>query len=113
MDVTAGGATVSVDDPVKPLELAKIVVPPCERLLATPAALTVGPAVADELQETTFVRSCVEPVLYLPVAKNGCDVPNGIEALAGVTEIETNWIGIPFPDSLTFRVPSCESVITE
>src|SRR5947208_16260119 len=44
---------------------------------------------------------------------NGCEVPNGIDELAGVTEIEISCPGRPFPDSLTLNVPSCESVSTE
>jgi hypothetical protein len=53
----------------------------------------VAAAEFDELQVTVLVRFWVLLSLYVPVAVNCCVFPNGTEAFAGVTAIETNVAG--------------------
>ena len=56
--------------------------------LAKPVLLTVATEVFEELQVTEFVRFCVLPSLYLPVAVNCCVPPFAIDGFAGVTVID-------------------------
>jgi len=56
--------------------------------LAKPVLLTVATEVFEELQVTEFVRFCVLPSLYLPVAVNCCVLPFAIDGFAGVTVID-------------------------
>src|SRR3954470_8121279 len=50
----------------------------------------VATLVVDELQIREFVRLCVLPSLYVPMAANCWVSPAGMEGLAGVTAIDTN-----------------------
>src|SRR4051812_37541608 len=46
--------------------------------------------VSEEVQLTEFVRFCVLPSLYVPVAVYCCVVPRAIDAPAGFSAIEIN-----------------------
>jgi hypothetical protein len=61
IDATAGAVTVRIVDPVKPPDIAEIVVVPCVILVAKPAALTVAAAGAEELQVDVLVKFLVVP----------------------------------------------------
>ena len=61
MDTKAGAVTVRVVEPVKPPELAEIVLVPCARLVARPPALTVATVGADEVQVGAVVKLFVVP----------------------------------------------------
>jgi hypothetical protein len=52
--------------------------------------LIVATDVADEVQVTFVVRSCVVPLLYVPVAVNCWVYPAATDAVMGVTAIEVN-----------------------
>jgi hypothetical protein len=52
--------------------------------------LIVATDVADEVQLAVVVRSCVVPLLKVPVAVNCCVLPVEIEAVLGVTAMEVN-----------------------
>jgi hypothetical protein len=61
MDTGAGAVTVSVVDPLKPPELAEIVVVPWATLVARPAAFTVATVGTEELHAAVPVRFVVVP----------------------------------------------------
>jgi hypothetical protein len=70
-------------------EVAVIVVTPIPTAIACPVArLTVATFVADEVQMTEAVTSCVLLSLNVARAMNCCRAPSGIEVLAGLTVIE-------------------------
>lgn len=58
--------------------------------VASPLTAIPTMLVFEELQDTEPVISWVLPSENLPVAVNCCDAPSGIEALEGVTEMETS-----------------------
>src|ERR1700687_3753793 len=91
--ITTGGVTVRLAVPVKDPAVALIVAVPTARATAAPVALTLAIAGPDEVHVAVFVRFCVLPSLYVPVAVNCCVSPAAIEALAGVTAIHasTGW----------------------
>ena len=82
------GLTVSAVDPFTPPQVAWIVEVPAPTAVANPVLLIVATEVFEEPQATEFVRFCVEPSLYFPVAVNCWVVPSGMEGLAGVTAID-------------------------
>ena len=61
IDTTAGAATVRVVEPLKPPELAEMVVVPWAKLVARPPALTVATADAEELHVALLVKFFVVP----------------------------------------------------
>jgi hypothetical protein len=63
---------------------------PAPTPVAKPALVIVVAAVFVEVQVTELVRFREPPSLKNPVAVNCCVVPLAIEALAGVTVIETS-----------------------
>src|SRR5436190_1956032 len=84
--------TVSVVFPEMPPKVAVIVMgPPAATDVANPcdpaALLIVATPVADELQVTWVVRSCVVLSLKVPVAVNCCFVPFAMLGVVGVTVI--------------------------
>lgn len=81
--------TVRVVEPVTAPETARIVVVPCNRAFARPAPLMVATFVLEELQVTEFVRFCVLPLVYVPVAVNCFVSPAAIAEFDGVTAIDT------------------------
>jgi hypothetical protein len=58
--------------------------------VASPLTAMLKTLVSEELHDTEPVMSCVLPSENVPVAVNCCDAPNGIEALEGVTAMETS-----------------------
>lgn len=79
-------------------ELAAIVLVPAATAVATPwlplALLTLATVGALELHTTLCVTVCMVPSVKLPVAANGCVIPDGIEGMAGVNAKETNCAGV-------------------
>lgn len=73
-------------------KLALTVTPPTPAPVATPllpaALLTVAMEGADELHNTRFVTSCMEPSVNVPWAVNGWLNPSATIALAGEMEID-------------------------
>jgi hypothetical protein len=61
--------------------------------VANPVVLIIATEVLEELQVTEFVRFCVLPSLYVPVAVNCCVPPFAIDGFAGVTIIDTKLLG--------------------
>jgi hypothetical protein len=79
--------------PVVPLidpEVAWMLVLPAPTPVAKPALVIVAAAVFVEAQATTLVMFRVPPPVKSPVAVNCCVAPLAIEALVGVTVIESN-----------------------
>jgi len=81
--------TVRIASPVTPLTAAEIVALPELTPVETPRELTVATEGVEELQFTWLVISSVDPSLKLPVAVNGWFVPTAIEAVEGVSVIDT------------------------
>lgn len=100
-EVKIAGVTVKVAEALTVPELAVIVAIPCATPAANPPLLSVATAVDDELHFTVLVRSCVEPLLNVPVAVNCWVEPAKMEVLVGVTERETSDGAIPVPLSVT------------
>jgi hypothetical protein len=69
--------------------------------MTKPAADTLATVLADELQATEFVRSCVLPSVYVPVAVSCRGTPAATDGLPGVIAIETSVAGFPVPVSVT------------
>ena len=67
---------------------------PSPTLVARPAALTVATDEASVDQATSPVKVRVEPSVKLPVASNWAVSPAAIEAVGGVTMIETKAAGV-------------------
>ncbi len=59
MDTSVAAVTVSVVEPVIPLEVAEMVVEPTFKALARPAEVMVAVVVLDEAQVTLPVKFCV------------------------------------------------------
>jgi hypothetical protein len=89
METSVAGVTVRPVDPLIDPKAALMFVLPAVTAVARPA-LMVATVVLVEVQETVLVRFCVVPSLYVPVAVNCRVVPFAIEALAGVTAMETS-----------------------
>jgi hypothetical protein len=94
IETSAAGFTTSVADPLTEPELMPIVVVPVPTEVANPAVpvllLMVATVAAVELQWPVWVRSCMLPSVYVPVAVNCCVVPKGIVAVGGLIAIETS-----------------------
>lgn len=89
MDTSAGAVMVSDVLPVTDPWLAEMAVLPVATPVASPVLDTVAVDASDELHATAPVMFWVEPSLYVPVACNCKVVPTAIEALAGVTAMDT------------------------
>ena len=80
--------------PVMAASVALMVAGPRATPVATPwlpkVLLIVAKLGLDEVQVTEFVKFCVLPSLYVPVAANCWVFPTGMVAVAGVTAIDTN-----------------------
>jgi hypothetical protein len=87
---TTAGVTVRLAVPVTDPAVALIVDVPTALATASPPGLTLAIADPDEFHVVVVVKFWVLPLLYVPVAVNCCAVPTGIEALAGVTAIDTS-----------------------
>ena len=71
------------------VETAVMVVFPIATAVASPALLMVAMLVAEEVQVTWEVKSCVPPLPRVAVAVNCCVFPGGTEVLLGVTASDT------------------------
>jgi hypothetical protein len=95
METSVGAVIVRVVEPVTAPEVAVMSTTPWEfanaELFVNVTAPAGVPAVA--VQVTAVDKSAVVPSEYVPVAVNSCAVPSGIEALAGVTAMETSAAG--------------------
>src|SRR5580658_3787294 len=80
--------TLSVAEPLIEPDVAVIIALPTPSPLANPL-LAILATVEDELQLTELVRSCALPSLYIPVAAYCWLVPLAIDALPGLTDIDT------------------------
>src|SRR6266436_6301902 len=87
IDTTVGATTVRIAERNTDAKLAPIAVLPCVMLVANPALLMVATAVDEELQLTVPVKSCVLPLVYVPMAVNCWLSPSPMDGLAGVTAI--------------------------
>ena len=93
-DTSAGGPTVSVAEPETEPTIAVMVVVPIALALDSPDALMLATAPEVELHVRTLVRSCVEPLVYVPIAVNCWVVPSGIAAAEGVIVSEISAGGL-------------------
>jgi hypothetical protein len=93
METRNAGVTVRAVEPEMPPEVAVIVAVPTATGVALPletaASLIAATDVADELQVTEAVRSCVVLSENVPVAVNCWVVPRAMLGLVGVTAMET------------------------
>src|ERR1039458_9637300 len=109
--ITAGGVTVRFADPVRDPEVALIVAVPTALATAAPVGLTLAIADPDELHVAVFVRFCVLPSLYVPVAMNCCVSPAAIEALAGVTVTEARTGEVTVSVAVPCTVPEAAAIV--
>jgi len=89
VDTNTDAVTVRLVDPLIDPDVAWMVVLPVPTPVARPAPVMVATVVLEEVQITEVVKFAVLLSLYVPVAVYCCVVPLGMEALAGVTEMDT------------------------
>lgn len=87
-DARSAALIVAVALPLTEPEVAVIVVVPRLRAVASPLTVIDAMLVFEELHATVPVISCVVPSENVPVALNCCNVPRGMDGVAGVTAIE-------------------------
>jgi hypothetical protein len=63
IEVSTGGVTVNVAEPLMVPDFAVMVALPCATLVASPPLLTVAIDFAEEVQVAVLVRFCVVPLL--------------------------------------------------
>jgi len=85
IDVNDGGFTVTLDDPVKPFELAEMVVLPGVMPTTKPVLVTVAMLGVLELQLAVLVMVCEFPALTVQVAVNCWVWPTPMLPVVGVT----------------------------
>jgi hypothetical protein len=90
--------------------VAVIVAAPTPPPVATPLVAIAATIVADELQLTPFVTSCLLPSLYVPVATNCWLVPFAIEALPGLTESDRSIGGVTASVAEPLIVPEVAAI---
>src|SRR5258708_9389037 len=90
IDVSVAAVTVSVVDPVTLPLAALIVVVPAFNADADPVVPIVAVAVLVDAHVVLFVRFCVVPSLYVPVAVNCCFPPATTDGFAGVSAIDVS-----------------------
>jgi hypothetical protein len=95
MDVSTADVTVSVaPGELMPFCVAVIVVAPTATPVATPEVLIVAVGTLEEFQVTLFEMFCVVWLLNVPVAVYDSVLPAAIDAVAGVTAIDTKVGGV-------------------
>ncbi len=117
MGVTAietklGATTVNVAEPVIELDVAEMFVVPAETLLAIPLLPIPATLGDEELHVEVVVRSLVLPSVYVPVAVNCWFAPCVMEAVGGVTAIETNAGGVTVNRVLPVSDPEDAPIVT-
>lgn len=90
MDFNVAAVTVRSVEPEIVPRVAEIFDEPTLTEVASPALLIVATPVVAEAQVTELVILSVLPSEYVPVAVNGCVVPNAIDGFGGVTAIEVS-----------------------
>ena len=107
-------APVTVRDavPVTEPDAAVIVVVPVPKLLANPLASTEATA-PDEDDQLTDDNNCVLPSSKFPTALNCSVVPNAIEELAELTEIEIRCAGTTVRTLLSLKDPTVALIVVE
>jgi hypothetical protein len=90
IEVSTAPLTVSVVEPLTEPEAAWIVEVPAPTAVAKPVPLIVATELFEELQATEFLRFCVLPSLYVPVAVNCCVAPLEMIGFVGVTTIDVS-----------------------
>jgi hypothetical protein len=90
---TAGRTVNSAEFEIIDPDVAVMVVEPVALLLANPEASIVANTGDEEAQLTELETFCVEPSVKVPVAKNCCVAPSGMDTLAGVIDSETSTAG--------------------
>ena len=110
-ETRVGCRTFRVAEAVMEPEVAVIVALPTPAPEARPAFPIVATAVADELQFTALVRSCVLPSLYVPVALNCWVVPFAMDAVKGVTDRETRPGALTTTVTVLVTVPKVEVML--
>jgi hypothetical protein len=91
IDCSAGPVTVTDVDPLIDAEVAVMVADPAVTAVSRPVLEIDATPVAVDAQVTLPVMFCVELSVYVPVAVYCWVLPLGMEALAGVTAIETRF----------------------
>ena len=100
IDTNVAAVTVKVAEPDLPSKVAVMTDVPMATPVARPdVLLTVATPVVPEVQLEDAVTSRDVPSVYVAVAINCWGAPIGIEAVAGVTAIDTNWAGNQCPVS--------------
>src|SRR5258708_35841374 len=119
MDNNTGTVRVSVGEPVIPFRVELMLETPAATPVANPPAAIVATVGSDELHAAELVRLCVLPSLKEPVAVNCWVCPGVIEAVPGVTVIDTNTGAVtvrvadpetPFRVALMFENPAATVV---
>jgi len=107
-------APVTVRDavPVTEPDAAVIVVVPVPKLLANPLTSTDATA-PDEDDQLTDDNNCVLPSSKFPTALNCSVVPNAIEELAELTEIEIRCAGTTVRTLLSLKDPTVALIVVE
>jgi hypothetical protein len=100
IELNVAAVTVKVAEPAMPPKLAVMTDVPMATPIARPdVLLTVATLVVPEVQMEDAVTSRDVPSVYVAVAINCWGAPIGIEAIAGVTAIDTIWGGNQCPVS--------------
>lgn len=102
--VTLPTPTLSTADALIDPSAAPIVTVPAIPPLANPLALIVATELADEFHTTEFVRFCVLPSVYVPVAEYCWGLSTGIEADVGLMLSDTRAGGVTVT-SVEFVIP--------
>ena len=90
IDTNVAAVTVRVAEPDLAPDVAVIAAVPTDWPVATPGDTMVATARVPELQVTVLLMSRLVPSVKVPVAMKRWVRPLGIEAVGGVTAIETN-----------------------
>jgi hypothetical protein len=90
IDTSFAGVTVSVVDPAIPPKLAVIVEIPTAKDVVRPVELHKATLEFEVFHVTAFVRSCVLPSEYVPVALNCSVSPRAKLGIVGLTAMDTS-----------------------
>lgn len=112
METRVASVTVRDAVPVTEPDAAVIVVVPVPKLLANPLTSTEATA-PDEDDQLTDDNNCVLPSSKFPTALNCSVVPNAIEELAELTEIEIRCAGTTVRTLLSLKDPTVALIVVE
>jgi hypothetical protein len=112
IDTSTGGVMVSVaPGEVMPFCAAVIVVVPVATPVARPEMLIVAAGVFEEVHVTLFVKFWVVWLLNVPVAAYACVLPAAMDAVNGVTAMDTSTAGVTVSVTPGDVTPACVAVI--